>query len=342
MKKGMFCFTLLICISLIGCTININTSGQVDGETSIQMTLTSVANQYFQNQNQSAAIITTTPHAPLQPKSNSQQNPPLDSQSITITVTPTITPTPIPCLQIGKVVDVTLPDDTNVQPGASEMKTWRLTNKGSCTWDQSYSLVYQSGNLPVRNPVVALSHSVQPGETVEISVPIIAPQNPGTFSSNFLLRDGIGQTFGSGIGANQTFWVKITVPQPASVQNNPFRITAVNYQLDSGYNVPSAINYSGYWMIQRKCPINAYYKDISITADGSGSINLVEYFSGIKTGGYLHTSEIALHFINGGTKSIRFIGGFTKSGEEPLTLEILAQNGDHLAGGSILIKVICQ
>jgi hypothetical protein len=268
MKKEMLCFTLLICISLIGCTININTNGQIDAETSIKMTLTTIANQYFQNQNLSATIITTTPNAPLQAQTNSQQNPQFDSQSITITDTPTITPTPIPCLQLGKVVDVTLPDGTQLQPGASVMKTWRLTNKGSCTWDQSYSLVYQSGNLPVRNPVVALSHSVQPGETIEVSVPIMGPQNPGTYTSNFLLRDGSGKTFGSGIGANQAFWVKISIPELFKVTSAFVSSNAITMQSDSegfcGLNLPYTISVNGPGTVEYKFQIHPYW-----TSDGS-------------------------------------------------------------------------
>src|SRR5512143_426233 len=43
------------------------------------------------------------------------------------------------------VADVTIPDGTQIQPGATFTKTWRLKNIGYCTWTTAYSMVYDSG-----------------------------------------------------------------------------------------------------------------------------------------------------------------------------------------------------
>src|SRR5512145_1793119 len=43
------------------------------------------------------------------------------------------------------IADVTVPDGTRFDPGATFKKTWRLKNIGTCTWTTSYSLVFDSG-----------------------------------------------------------------------------------------------------------------------------------------------------------------------------------------------------
>src|SRR5512137_2300312 len=44
------------------------------------------------------------------------------------------------------VADVTTPDGTNVLPGLTFAKTWRIKNAGTCTWSTSYVLVFASGD----------------------------------------------------------------------------------------------------------------------------------------------------------------------------------------------------
>ena len=45
----------------------------------------------------------------------------------------------------GNPIDVTIPDYTEVAPGTSFTKTWRLVNTGPCTWSNDYSAVWFSG-----------------------------------------------------------------------------------------------------------------------------------------------------------------------------------------------------
>ncbi len=40
------------------------------------------------------------------------------------------------------VADVTVPDGTRYDPGATFTKTWRLRNAGTCTWTTSYTMVF--------------------------------------------------------------------------------------------------------------------------------------------------------------------------------------------------------
>lgn len=124
------------------------------------------------------------------------------------------TPTPIPCNQAQFVKDVTIPDNTELDPGAAFTKTWRLKNIGSCAWTTSYSLVFLSGDA-MGGSSVNLPQRVEPGQTVDLSVNLTAPNAAGTYKGNWMLRDRDGR-FGIGAGASNPFWVQIKVGQTAN------------------------------------------------------------------------------------------------------------------------------
>jgi hypothetical protein len=109
------------------------------------------------------------------------------------------------------VADETIPDGTNVAPGTTFLKTWRLKNVGSCTWTTSYSAVFVSGSQMGAPATVYLPTSVAPGATVDISVNLTAPSSPGHYRGNWKLRNGSGGLFGVGSSGNSIFWVDIYV-----------------------------------------------------------------------------------------------------------------------------------
>jgi hypothetical protein len=131
----------------------------------------------------------------------------------TDTPAPTATETPIPCDQISWGKDVTVPDGTEIVPGESFKKTWRLRNSGSCTWTSGYELVFQSGNsMGAPASVQITTSTVEPGEEVDVSVDLEAPVSSGTYQGYFKLRNTDGVVFGIGSDSNP-FWVKIVVPE---------------------------------------------------------------------------------------------------------------------------------
>ncbi len=88
------------------------------------------------------------------------------------------TPAPIPTSPSASnhatfVADITLPDGTAVTPSESLIKTWRVRNSGTSTWD-GYSLVFQSGDQMGGSSPVSIP-STAPGQEVDISVPLVAP-----------------------------------------------------------------------------------------------------------------------------------------------------------------------
>jgi hypothetical protein len=132
-------------------------------------------------------------------------------------IPPTATAIPIPCDRATFVEDVTYPDNTEVAAGTTFVKTWRLRNNGSCTWNSSYALVFDRGDA-MNGPASAqlTTGTVAPGQLIDVSVTLKAPSSTGTYQGYWKLRNGGGAIFGIGANAQDAFWVKIKVTNPAS------------------------------------------------------------------------------------------------------------------------------
>jgi hypothetical protein len=111
----------------------------------------------------------------------------------------------------GSPIDVTVPDDTVMAPEQSFSKTWRLKNAGTCTWNSDYAVVYFSGDRMGASDRVPLTGSVAPGETVDLTVDMVAPVESGTYQGNWKLRNANNQLFGIGSGEGLPFYVRIVV-----------------------------------------------------------------------------------------------------------------------------------
>lgn len=123
-----------------------------------------------------------------------------------------VLPTAPSCANAAEFVqDVTIPDGEIVAPGATFSKTWRLKNSGTCAWDDSYALVFVDGDLTGAPKAFPLSEKVDPGASVDLSIPIIAPQEPGDHHADWLLRDGGGEKFGVGPEHDWPIWVRVIV-----------------------------------------------------------------------------------------------------------------------------------
>ncbi len=80
------------------------------------------------------------------------------------------------------VKDVTVPDGTEFAPGDTFTKTWRLKNVGTCTWNNDYDLVFDSGDKMGGSNVEDINiGNVAPGDEVDISVDLTAPGSVGTY-----------------------------------------------------------------------------------------------------------------------------------------------------------------
>ncbi|MCA9976500.1 MAG: hypothetical protein KC413_12145, partial [Anaerolineales bacterium] len=145
----------------------------------------------------------------------------------TATVTPISTPPATAVPQPGQttactdtaafIADVSMPDGSQVAPGAPFIKIWRIKNTGTCTWNQQYQLVFAGGNTlgSLANNFL-LDAIVAPGELIDLSVAFSGPTNAGTYQSDWKLQNAQGQVFGVGQNGSP-LWVKIVIPEGLAV-----------------------------------------------------------------------------------------------------------------------------
>lgn len=138
---------------------------------------------------------------------------------LTATYTPTPSRTPIPCNWVKFVRDITIPDGTQLKGNDVFIKTWRLMNIGSCTWTPDYSIIFASGDSMGGSAVVPFNVTVHPGDVVEVSVYLTAPNKIGTYTGYWRLRSGDSVVFGFGTDAYASFWVIVDVVEPMATLN---------------------------------------------------------------------------------------------------------------------------
>jgi hypothetical protein len=151
---------------------------------------------------------------------------PTETQAVTptqtsSTVTPSLTPSPKASsttavkacdqAEAGTPIDVTIPDDTQMAPGQTFTKVWRLRNSGTCSWSKDYSIAVFSGEAMNASSSVPLPNKIEPGQSMDISVDLVAPTSAGTYQGNWKLRNTSGVWFGIGPGGSSPFWVRIKV-----------------------------------------------------------------------------------------------------------------------------------
>jgi hypothetical protein len=94
------------------------------------------------------------------------------------------------------VSDVSIPDDTLVDPGATFDKTWQILNSGTCEWTTSYKLAFSSGDQ-MSGATTNITTTVPSGSVVDITVPMVAPQTAGTYRGDWQMQNDQGQFFGN-------------------------------------------------------------------------------------------------------------------------------------------------
>lgn len=99
------------------------------------------------------------------------------------------------CYGLTFVSDVTIPDNTPEAPGKTFTKTWKVQNSGSCAWDAGFKF-QSTGGDSMGATAFTLPASVAAGATYDISVPMTAPNTPGTVRGNWRMSTAGGQFFG--------------------------------------------------------------------------------------------------------------------------------------------------
>ncbi len=167
-----------------------------------------LAEQYLETKPQDIVVVpTATPEPPTPTPAPNQ--------------TPTAAPTAVPpagCVDgMAWVADLTYDDKAMKAPATIPssqpfVKTWRVRNSGTCTWNSAYFLGFDHGNTPgaqMGGQPVYVQGTVAPGATYDFSANLVAPTAPGVHQGFWQMRNGQGKGFG------ETIWAGIRVPAPA-------------------------------------------------------------------------------------------------------------------------------
>ena len=135
----------------------------------------------------------------------------------TATSTPaaTITPTPIritatqgsetptpSCYRLHFLRIETIPDNSRMNPGEAFTKTWKVINNGTCAWKPGFQFAFAGGD-PMGGSNYTLTQAVNPGEKIDLSIPMTAPYGTGIVIGSWQMSGYYGWFFG------ETLTVKI-------------------------------------------------------------------------------------------------------------------------------------
>lgn len=126
-------------------------------------------------------------------------------------VPPTATPIPIPCNASKFMGDVTIEDWSVLFAGEEFTKTWQVKNVGTCSWTKDYKIFFYSGDKLEAPDAVAFPKVVNPGETVNLSVDMVTPNDIGKYTGSWMLKSANGAVFGVGSNYNVPMTVNIKV-----------------------------------------------------------------------------------------------------------------------------------
>lgn len=161
---------------------------------------------------------------------------PLPSPTITLAVTKTsgapigsgvgIQPTSS-CYSMAFVADVTIPDNSNMKPGQSFTKTWRVRNNGTCAWDSGFKLNFIGGEA-MGGATLTLDKAISPGTETELSVGMTAPNTTGNHRGNWRMANATGTNFGDEVyvvivvsGSASTTATSTTTSAPVPATGTP-------------------------------------------------------------------------------------------------------------------------
>jgi hypothetical protein len=199
MKRNILIITTLITILISACG-----SAEPPSEPTpdVAAVRTSAASTVVSQFTLTAAVFTPTP--PTSPEATDEQatsdvaTAPATQSSVAVLVTNASGTPEVLCDSLGYnplTVDVNVPDNTVMSPGQDFIKTWKVTNTGSCPWGAGYVLAYAGYTNQMSGQFIALTEVIQPGQEVELSVQFQAPDAAGEYLSAWTMRNPAGVVF---------------------------------------------------------------------------------------------------------------------------------------------------
>lgn len=120
------------------------------------------------------------------------------------------TETPLPCTNDAVfTADLTVPDNSQILPGAPIDKRWKIQNTGTCNWDARYSISFFEGSQMTATGEYSI-YPAKAGSPATLQINMTAPDVPGNYTGRWQLRDPDGKSFGP------VLFIKIVVVPLAS------------------------------------------------------------------------------------------------------------------------------
>ncbi|MFZ1042399.1 MAG: NBR1-Ig-like domain-containing protein [Anaerolineales bacterium] len=134
---------------------------------------------------------------------------PTSTPTLTATTTPTLTlidinateasATATPsCYRLRWIKDVTVKDFTLMTPGETFTKTWLASNSGTCAWQPGFQFAFYGGD-PMGGSNFTLTQAVNPGDQIDLSIPMTAPSGTGIIISTWRMSGFNGWFFGDAL-----------------------------------------------------------------------------------------------------------------------------------------------
>ncbi len=221
---------------------------------------------------------TATPSAPVIPTQT-----PFKLQTPLALLTSTVPPSNTSKAECAKasLVSETIVDGTIFKPGTQFTKTWEITNTSNCVWDTSYKIVYWSGDIMGGGYVYNLPQAVGPGQTVPISLVLIAPTADGTYRSEWKLQTPDNINYG--VGAYQAaFYTEIVV---SSSVKQKYAVTKMELSVtrEPLTGCPANTTYTAYATFTTNGPLEFVYHWLQSDGNDSNPQTIVLKAAGTKT-----------------------------------------------------------
>ncbi len=155
------------------------------------------------------------------------------------------------------VSDVTYPDGVDVNANEEIIKTWRVKNIGSCSWDSTYKLVFIRGEqMSGPSPADAITSPVSPNSNADLSLHLKAPAINGIHWGVWQFYNGAGKPVLKRDGTPQELSIQINVTNGqggmvTSIRGWVYTFYGVKCSSGTQYDISTSIYTNG--------PVNVNY-----------------------------------------------------------------------------------
>jgi len=219
-------------------------------------------------------------------------------------------------------------DGTTYAPNTAFTKTWTVKNTGTCTWDSSYLVFQISGAFMTQQPgywIVPQDQTVEPGQTVNISVGMTSPPENGNYRSYWGLKNGDGQVMPIEGGANgNSFYVDIDVNNGDGSGEVTATAIDITPEQGSGEACTAGSTYFVHAYITTGGPATVYY-EIGSTA---GQISAGYFEDNGELTPYV-TGTLVFERADTRTVNLRFVGPFPYP--DDITVNLRVDGGEWIS-----------